>query len=93
MFSHSKAHTMFGISKETQIILVIYIMGIAAHVLVTCVCDTILYYYTNKKSWKNFSLKEIDISLKWSLFSWFGVWYIIEFCIGTVRLESNKNKE
>lgn len=62
-------------------------MGIAAYVIVTTVCDTLLFYIKNRMSWKGYSLKEVNII--WLLFwaSWLGAWLVIEDFIENIRLK------
>lgn len=65
----------------------IYIMGIAAYVLSTVVCDTLLFLLKNK-SWKGYSLAIVDI--EWLLFwaSWLGAWLVVEDFLS--KLKSKK---
>ncbi len=71
----------------------IYITGVAAYVLVTSVCDTIMYYYNNKKSWKGYSLSDINIIWECFYTSWVGAWIVIEIFIEHIKLIKNRGDE
>jgi hypothetical protein len=68
----------------------IYVTGVAAYILSIAVCDTVLYYYNNKKSWKGYKLSEISVVWEIAWASWIAAWVVVEDCIGNIRLINKK---
>ena len=82
---------MLGLTMNTfLVVFLVYITGVASYVLSTVVCDTILYYFDNKKSWKGYTLSEVNIVWELCWASWLGAYMVIEDCVGNIKLRRPK---